>query len=101
MWLARTIEEIVKVRLFFDSFKEDFLNLRVLSRTIMKKEDVIPNFDWLGERTYDQWKIEHSMEIGRMHMVVEDKEINWVEDEKPQAEEVQVAPQEIQLENTE
>ena len=86
LWFARNTKEIVKVRLFFDSFKDDFLNLRALSRTMMKREDIVLNFDWLDERTYDQWKSENSIAIERMHMVVEDKEINWVEDEQPQVE---------------
>ena len=47
----------------------------------MKKEDAILNFDWPNERTYDQWKIEHFMEIERIHMAVEDKEIHCVEDD--------------------
>ena len=45
LWFARTTEEIVKIGLFFDSFKEEFLNLRVLARNVMKKENSILHFD--------------------------------------------------------
>ena len=45
VWFTRTIEEIVRVKLFFDSFKDEFLNLKVLARTIMKKDNAILNFD--------------------------------------------------------
>ena len=53
VWFARTTKEIVRVRIFFDSFKEEFINLRVLARGVMKKENTILNFDWPDEKTYD------------------------------------------------
>ena len=53
LWFAKTTKEIVKGGLLFDSFKEEFLNLRVFSRSVMKKEDTILNFDWPNETTYD------------------------------------------------
>ena len=84
LWFARTIKEIVKVQIFFDSFKEEFKTLRTLDRVVNKKESAILNFDWLDERTYDQWKTKHSMAFERVHMVAKDKEINWVEEEQPQ-----------------
>ena len=83
MWFARTTKEIVKVQLFFDSFKGECKNLRTQARAIMKKESFILNFDWPDDKTYDQWKTKHSMDIERVHMVVEDKEINQVEEEQP------------------
>ena len=49
----------------------------------MKREKDILNFDWLDERTYDQWKTDHSMAIEKLHIVVEDKMLNWVEEEEP------------------
>ena len=79
---VRTTEEIVKVQIFFDSFKGEFKDLRTLARTIMKKESAILTFDWPNEKKYDQWKTKHSMAIERVHMVVEDKVINWVEEEQ-------------------
>ena len=90
---ARTIEEIVKVQLFFDSFKGEFKNLRTLAKAFMKKENVILNFDWPNEKIYDQWKTEHSVAIERVYMEVEDKLINWVEEEKPDTKDTQMAPQ--------
>ena len=92
VWFSRTTKEIVRVRILFDSFKDEFINLRALARAVMKKEYAILNFDWLDEKTYGQWNTKHSMTIERMHMVVEDKEINWVENDEPQVEEVHVAP---------
>ena len=53
MWFARTTEEIVTIGLFFDSFKEEFVNLRVLARNVMKKENSILHFDWPNEITYE------------------------------------------------
>ena len=53
MWFARTTEKIIKVQLFFDSFKE-FKNLKTLARAIIKKEGTILTFNWLDEKTYDQ-----------------------------------------------
>ena len=53
MWSTRTTNEIVKVQLFFDSFKEQFKTLRTLARVVNKKENTILNFEWLDERTYD------------------------------------------------
>ena len=67
----------------------------------MKKEKYMLSFDCPNEKTYDQWKTENSMAIARVHMVVEDKLINWVEEEQPNTEGTQVAPQAVVLERTE
>ena len=40
LWFARTTKEIVIIGLLFDSFKEEFVNLRVLARNVMKKKIV-------------------------------------------------------------
>ena len=53
-WFSRTTKEIVIIGLFFDSFKEEFVNLRVLARNVMKKENNILHFDWPNEITYEQ-----------------------------------------------
>ena len=45
LWFAKTTEEIVAIGLFFDSFKDEFFNLRVLSRSVTKKENNILHFD--------------------------------------------------------
>ena len=49
---------------------------------MMKKEDNILNFDWPDEATYDQWKTKHAMALERIQMAAQDKEINWVVEEK-------------------
>ena len=53
IWFARTMEEIVKVQIFFDSFEGEFKDLRTLARTVMKKEKAILNFDCPNKKTYD------------------------------------------------
>ena len=73
LWFARAIEEIVTIGLFFDSFKEEFVNLRVLARSVMRKEDSILHFDWPNEMTYEQWKNENSMALERIQMVAQEK----------------------------
>ena len=52
LWFARTTEEIVTISLFFNSFKDEFANLRVLARSITKKENSILHFDWPDEAVY-------------------------------------------------
>ena len=84
LWFARTTEEIVTIGLFFNSFKEEFVNLRVLAKNVMKKEDSILHFDWPNEVTYEQWKSERDVALERIQMVAQDKEINWVDEEQPQ-----------------
>ena len=69
LWFVRTIEEIVTISLLFDSFKEEFVNLRVLVRSVMKKEESILHFGWPNEMTYEQWKNEHVMALERIHTV--------------------------------
>ena len=91
LWFLKTTEEIVKISLFFDSFKEEFVNLRVLTRNVMKKENNILHFNWPNEITYEQWKGEHAMALERIQMVAQDKEINWVDEEQPQDRWAQVA----------
>ena len=36
LWFAKTTEEIVTIGLFFNSFKDDFVILRVLSKSVTK-----------------------------------------------------------------
>ena len=54
LWFARTTKEIVTIGLFFNSFKDDFINLRVFSKSVTKKESSILHFDWLDEEVYSQ-----------------------------------------------
>ena len=83
IWFARTTQEIIKFQIFFNSFKGEFRDLRTMVRAVMKKEKDILSFDWPDERTYDQWKTEHSMVIERVHVATKDKLIDWVEEEQP------------------
>ena len=79
LWFAKTTEEIVTIGLFFNSFKDDFVNLRVLARSVTKRENSILHFDWPDETVYNQWKSEHTMALEQTQMAAEDKEINWVD----------------------
>ena len=45
IWFARTTKEIVRVQVFFDSFKSDFKDLRTMTKGILKREKDILNFD--------------------------------------------------------
>ena len=63
LWFAKTTEEIVTIGLFFNSFKDDFVNLRVLARSVTKKENSILHFDWLDEEVYSQWKFESAIAL--------------------------------------
>ena len=47
-------EEIVTIGLFFNSFKDNFVSLRVLARSVTKKENSILHFDWPDEIVYNQ-----------------------------------------------
>ena len=80
---AMTTKEIVKVQVFFDSFKNGFKDLRTMARGVLKREKDILNFDWPNERTHDQWKTNHSMAIEKVRMTAEDKMINWAKEEEP------------------
>ena len=100
-WFVRTTKEIVRVQIFFDSFKSEFKDLKEMAKGVMKREKNILSFDWPDERTYDQWKTNHSMAIKRLHMVSKDKLINWVETEEQNNEHVQVVLEEIALGNIE
>ena len=83
LWFAKTTEEIVTIGLFFDSFKDEFVNLRVLAKSVTKKENSLLHFDWLDEVVYSQWKFEHAMALEQIQMAAQDKEIIWIEEEQP------------------
>ena len=63
LWFAKITKEIVTIGLFFNSFKDEFVNLRVLARSVTKKENSILYFDWPNEAMYSQWKFEHAMAL--------------------------------------
>ena len=69
LWFAKTSEEIVTIGLFFDSFKDEFVNLRVPARSVIKKENNILHFDWLDEIEFEQWKSEYAITLERTQMV--------------------------------
>ena len=64
--------------------------MRVLAKSVTKKENNILHFDWPDEAVYNQWKCEHAMALEQIQMSVQDKEINWVDEEQPQSEQIHV-----------
>ena len=56
--LATTIEELVKVQLFFDSLKQDFLNIDKEVEYVIKKQHDILHFNWLDDTLFDKWMVD-------------------------------------------
>lgn len=57
-WWATTIEELVKVQLFFDSLKQDFFIIDKEDEYVLKKKHNILPFNWLDETIFDKWMVE-------------------------------------------
>ena len=55
IWFARIVEEVVQVQLFFDSFQQDFDEIKTLGKDILKREREILNFSWLDDTTFSRW----------------------------------------------
>ena len=49
MHFSTTLEEIISVQLFFDSFLNEFKELKRVARNVLKKEKDILDFDWPEE----------------------------------------------------
>ena len=56
MHFTTTTKEIIRVQLFFDSFLDEFKELKRVVRNVLKKEKDILDFDWPEEFIYEQWK---------------------------------------------
>lgn len=54
-WLEKITEEVVKVKVLFDSFKEDFVEINKLGEYVLKKQDGILNFSWLDDTLFNKW----------------------------------------------
>lgn len=63
IWFARTIEELVQVELFFESFKQDFHEIRKIGTSVLSKEHVILNFNWPDDIIFDKWVVDYSPTI--------------------------------------
>ena len=73
MHFSTTSEEIIRVQLFFDSFLDEFKELKRVARNVLKKEKDILDFEWPEESINEQWKPDHSIAIEKLHMTSEDK----------------------------
>ena len=59
-WWATTIEELVKVHLFFDSLKQDFVSIDKEAKYVIKKKHDILHFNWPDDTLFDKWMIDIS-----------------------------------------
>ena len=61
-------KEITTVQLFFDSFLDEFKELKIVARNVLKKKKKILGFDWPNESTYEQWNSNHCVAIKKLQM---------------------------------
>ena len=50
--------ELVKVQLFFDSLKQDFVSIDREAKYILRKQCDIFQFNWLDDTLFDKWMVE-------------------------------------------
>ena len=49
------IEELVKVQLFFDSLKQDFVSIDREAKYVLRKQCDILKFNWPDDTLFDMW----------------------------------------------
>ena len=54
-WWENTTQEVVKVQIFYDSLREDFIEIDKLGEYLMKKQHEILNFNWPDDTLFDKW----------------------------------------------
>ena len=54
-WQENTIEEVVKMQLFYDSLRTYFIEIDKLGEYVMRKKHEILNFNWPNETFFDKW----------------------------------------------
>ena len=57
-WWATTTEEMVKAQIFFDSLKQDFVNIDKVAEYVIKKQNNILQFNWPDDTFFDKWMID-------------------------------------------
>ena len=57
LW-AMTNEELVKVQLFYNTIRKDFVELEVSANSLVTVQREILNFDWPEDTIYNNWKEE-------------------------------------------
>lgn len=51
-----TNEELVKVKLFYNVTKKDFVDLEANANSLVTMQREVLNFEWLEDTTYNKWK---------------------------------------------
>ena len=59
-WWTTTIEELVKVQLFFNSLKQNFVNIDKETEYVIKKQHDILYFNWPDDTLFDKWMVDIS-----------------------------------------
>ena len=54
-WLENKTEEVVKVQIFYDSLREEFIEIDKLGEYVLKKQHEILSFNWLDDTLFDKW----------------------------------------------
>ena len=57
-WWATTTEEMVKAHIFFDSLKQEFVDINSKAEFVIKKQQDILHFDWLDDTLFDKWMVD-------------------------------------------
>lgn len=74
IWFARTIEEVVQVKLFFDSFKQDFEEIRRIGINVLRKEQEILSFNWPNDTLFDKWVTDYAPTLTQLLKEIVDGE---------------------------
>ena len=64
-WWENTIEEVVKVQIFYDSLREFFIEIDKIGEYVLKKQHEILSFNWLDDTLFDKWMADfvHSKQL--------------------------------------
>ena len=57
-WCTTTIEEMVKAQIFFDSLKQDFVDIDKEGEYVIKNQWDILQFNWPDDTLFDRWMAE-------------------------------------------
>ena len=49
---------MVKVQIFFDSLKQDFINIDKEGEYAIKKQQDVLQFDWPDDTLFDKWMVD-------------------------------------------
>ena len=60
IWFSKTIEEVVQVKLFFDSFKQVFKEIKTIGGHVLRKEQEILSFNWPDDTLFDKWVTDYA-----------------------------------------